>query len=603
MSLLKGIVFIPREKKPDSISTAAIEDRSHDKKRKSKDHKKSRSTEIKGHKKHKRDNEKSSKRIQENRDSSSDDDDDHTDFSKYEKEINLMAARDNDVDDTSSSHSTKRLESTDYEINQTAKEIDSKSKKSSFSSLIGSLKSKTISQSKSSPTNTADNSDISKKINLNDDVLDADGLSSNRKQPESFVSEQIHEEHFKRSVEILKDSPIRSMSNNDNDTSSKYTTENPPVKEKSMNQSVAEQFRAKLKAKNSFQSESRSLIQLIEDEEREADNNLLFENIESMRAQVINKVRSDSQKSNRDKQTEGGIKNNSNPSKSVEIDMKNQRKEFSNQRSDMNKLMQSEKFGQNDMDENFRENVLRLGERYKGTELGKMGAFGNGDLTGQDEEEEIDMKMFENKFEVENDSNNKKSKKQTLKKIGNDNKRDGNSEIEKLDAKQREILNRCPHCSDSSAYEKHLTVSTGEHTRLRLKAGSNVLGPMHCIITPITHTASILKCEDDVEVEVTRYKSCLQRMYERNGQSVLFLESALGFGKHPHACIDVVPIPLGMEGEARMSFREVSTRTCMYVCLCVYMYMCCMWVCVCMCIHVCEFTSKCPYVRAHYNYL
>ena len=564
MSLLKGIVFIPREKKPDAISTPAIEDRSHDKKRKSKDHKKNRSTEIKSHKKHRRENEKSSKRIQESRDSSSDDDDDHKDFSKYEKEINLMATGDNDLDDTSSSHSTKRFEATDYESNHTTKESDLKSKKPSFSSLIGSLKSKTASQSEYSSTN---NPDISKKISINDDTLDADGLSSNRKQSESFESAQIHEERSKRSVEILKDSPVRSMNNND--ISSIRMTENPPVKEKSMNQSVAEQFRAKLKAKNSFQSESRSLIQLIDDEERESDNNQLFENNESMRAQVINKVRSDSQKNNR--QTEGSVKNNSNPSKSVIIDMKNQRKEFSNQRSDMNKLMQSEKFGQNDMDENFRENVLRLGERYKGTELGKMGAFGNGDLTGQDEEEEIDMKMFEKKFEVDNDSNSKKSKKQILKKIGNDNKRerDGNGENEKLDAKQREILNRCPHCSDSSAYKKHLTVSTGEHKRLRLKAGSNVLGPMHCIIIPITHTASILKCEDDVEIEVTRYKSCLQRMYERNGQSVLFLESALGLGKHPHACVDVVPIPLGMEGEARMSFREVSTRTCIRMCMCV----------------------------------
>ena len=578
MSLLKGIVFIPREKKPESAIT--VEDQNHDKKRKSKDHKKSKSSEVKSHKKHRRDNEKSFKKSKEGRDSSSDDDD-HTDFSKYEKEINQMAARDSDVDDTRSSHTSKRDETRDYESNLPSKEGDSKPKKSSFSSLIGSLQSKTAPQAESNSRNSPDNS---KKISLhgNNNASGADSLTSDRMSAENFQSENMqrersqhqeyseHSERSERSAEVLSESSTRSAIHDE--ISHKQIKENLPVKEKSMNQSVAEQFRAKLKAKSSFQSESRSLTQLIEDEEREDDNSQLFENSESMRAQVISKVRKDIVKINR--QSENGNEKNSSSSKSVEMDQKNTRKEFSNQRSDINKLMQSEKFGQNDMDENFRENVLRLGERYKGSELGKMGAFGNGDLTGQDEEEEIDMKMFENKFEVDNDSSNKKSKKQILKKIGNDSRRESNNENEKLDSKQREILNRCPHCCDSSNFKKHLTVSKGEHTILRLKAGSNVLGPMHCIITPIKHSASFLKCEDEVEVEVTRYKSCLQRMFERDGQSVLFLESALGFSKHPHACIDVVPMPKGMEGEARMSFREVRTRACMctYVEVCIHTY-------------------------------
>ena len=564
MSLLKGIVFIPRGKKPESATT--VEDQSHDKKRKSKDHKKSKSSEVKSHKKHRRDAERSSKKSKEGQESSSDDDD-HTDFSKYEKEINQMAARDSDVDDTRSPHSSKRDETRDYESNQTLKEGDSKPKKSSFSSLIGSLQSKTAPHAESNSRNSPDNS-TKVKSNGNNNSSGTDSLIFDRMSAEIFESEnmqkdrskhQEHSEHSERSPEVLSESSTRSAIHDD--VFYQHINENPPLKEKSRNQSVAEQFRAKLKDKNSFLSESRSLTQLIEDEEREDDSNQLFENSESMRAQVINKVRKDIVRNKR--QAESSNEKNSSTSKSVEMDHKNSRKEFSNQRSDINKLLQSEKFGQNDMDENFRENVLRLGERYKGSELGKMGAFGNGDLTGQDEEEEIDMKMFENKFEIDNGSSNKKSKNQILKNIGNDNRRESNNGDEKLDSKQREILNRCPYCCDSSKFKKHLTVSKGEHTILRFKAGSNVLGPMHCIITPRTHTASFLKCEDEVEVEVTRYKSCLQRMFERNGQSVLFLESAVGFGKHPHACIDVVPIPKGMEGEARMSFREVRTYTCM----------------------------------------
>jgi hypothetical protein len=74
----------------------------------------------------------------------------------------------------------------------------------------------------------------------------------------------------------------------------------------------------------------------------------------------------------------------------------------------------------------------------------------------------------------------------------------------------------------------------------------------------MNHIDSFLKCEEDIEVEVKRYKSCLRRMFEKEGQSVLFLETAVHFSRRPHASVDVVPIPLGSESEARMCFKEVG---------------------------------------------
>ena len=53
-----------------------------------------------------------------------------------------------------------------------------------------------------------------------------------------------------------------------------------------------------------------------------------------------------------------------------------------------------------DMDEIYRENILRLGDRYKGTEMGNGGAYGSGMRTGFDEENDIDMTMFERKKEM-----------------------------------------------------------------------------------------------------------------------------------------------------------------------------------------------------------
>ena len=52
-----------------------------------------------------------------------------------------------------------------------------------------------------------------------------------------------------------------------------------------------------------------------------------------------------------------------------------------------------------DMDEIYKQNILRLGDRYKGSELSNAGAFGSGMKTGFDEESDIDMKMFERKKE------------------------------------------------------------------------------------------------------------------------------------------------------------------------------------------------------------
>ena len=57
-------------------------------------------------------------------------------------------------------------------------------------------------------------------------------------------------------------------------------------------------------------------------------------------------------------------------------------------------------------------------------------------------------------------------------------------------------------------------------------------------------------------IELQKFKSCLRRMFDARGLSVLFLESAVSFGRQPHAVIDVVPIETGMEQDAQMFFRE-----------------------------------------------
>jgi hypothetical protein len=50
-------------------------------------------------------------------------------------------------------------------------------------------------------------------------------------------------------------------------------------------------------------------------------------------------------------------------------------------------------------------------------------------------------------------------------------------------------------------------------------------------------------------------------MFEREGQGTLFLEAAVRLDARPHCRIDAIPVPIGVDQEASMYFKEVCTRT------------------------------------------
>lgn len=529
MSLLKGIVYIPREKTADAeTKNVGVKESKHNKKSKSTE--KDKKSKSKQHHKHK----KSSRNRDETPDSSSEDD--YKDFSKFNDD--LKSLHDHELENAIPGrveHSSS-IKETGY-VSDSQNDGSSKKQKLSFASLIGSLKSKPTLEKEPDTTPEA----FLKQRNV--------PVRSNEMQ-----NNNVHCDNS--DFGSVDGGSTAAAASSSLEVSSHHSTaeDRGPQTVASTNQSVAELLRAKLKAKNTM-TEHKSLTQLIGDDELEAENNLLFNNEASIRNQVIHKLRSDANMN-----VAGGR------SSSQAVPVKG--KDYAASNAKINSLLKSEKFGSNDMDENFRDNVLRLGDRYKGTELGSSGAFGNGNLTGADEEDEIDMKLFENKYETEEKI---QTKKQLLNSLGAGKKRENVGDSQKQNERQREILNRCAHCCESSSYKSFLTISKGEHTMLRLKTGAK-LGFGHCVITPIDHTASFLKCSEEVEIEVARYKSCLRRMFECNSQSVVFLESALQLAQHPHACMDAVPVPLGIAGEARMCFREVLLHLAMQCAIILYLH-------------------------------
>ena len=222
----------------------------------------------------------------------------------------------------------------------------------------------------------------------------------------------------------------------------------------------------------------------------------------------------------------------------------NQKKRKSNlpqQDEDIHTLKYHEKTETENMDDIYRDNILRLGGRYKGTENSTKGAYGNGDRAGMDEENDIDMKMFEKK-----ERNNK------------DNIQYEAQKVMKSQQYLRKIVETCYYCTESKKFQLNNILSMGENVYIRVKLDPTVLITGHLEIIPISHISSILQCDEETLIEIERYQLCLKRMYEELNQSVLFIETAVHFNNKPHAHIDVIPIEIGMEAEASMFFKEVS---------------------------------------------
>ena len=199
-----------------------------------------------------------------------------------------------------------------------------------------------------------------------------------------------------------------------------------------------------------------------------------------------------------------------------------------------------------DIDEVFKQNILRLGERYQGSEMGGAGVYGTGDRAGGDEEGELDMRLFQTK-QVSSAQLLEQQAKRALR--------------EQQRMKQAvESCHSCPGSRSFASRTTHRIIAQSENVFLLVTVDPLAVAPMHCQIVPKQHVSSMLHCDDETVVEVGRFKSCLRRMFEQEGKGVLFVETAVAFHSRPHACVDAVPLEPGMEAEVQMSFQEVHLR-------------------------------------------
>eukprot|EP00912_Choanoflagellata_sp_UC4_P000736 UC4_evm3s461 len=109
--------------------------------------------------------------------------------------------------------------------------------------------------------------------------------------------------------------------------------------------------------------------------------------------------------------------------------------------------------------------------------------------------------------------------------------------------RQQESLARDPLSLEN--FPKHMLVCLGVKAYLAL-APRGSLTEGHCIIVPVTQSPSVTALDDDVYDEMCMFMRCVSRMFRDMNYDVIFMETAMGFRRHPHTCIECIPL----EGEA-----------------------------------------------------
>lgn len=213
-----------------------------------------------------------------------------------------------------------------------------------------------------------------------------------------------------------------------------------------------------------------------------------------------------------------------------------------------NKLMKGRGGVNSSLDEVFATNVVRLGSKYKGSDLKSIA----GSSAGADEDDMaldggVDMSMY-----IDNDSRLTKHEKY-------------NREVSRQIAYQKKthtITSRCWWWIESSSFQRHRLLSLGDHVSMCLVPSHMSLVPLQCYLVPISHAESFVSCEDEVWNEITNFRSSLRRMFKEQNKGVIFLETVLPSKGLWQTKMDVIPVPLDVEHDAEIYFKSAMNSQC-----------------------------------------
>lgn len=222
--------------------------------------------------------------------------------------------------------------------------------------------------------------------------------------------------------------------------------------------------------------------------------------------------------------------------KQFNLNKGNQENGEQNVSKDIELLLFKEKYNKDeeDIDKIYRENILKLGKHYKGTE------FNSGDKAGKDEDIEIDMKLFQRK-----QMNSLEQMKKQL------------ESKEKEKAIYSSILRNCNFCKN---IQNQYIIYQNENLIVKFKNYPYSLAFGHVEIIPKTHVKTFINCSEEIKEDIIYIKKKLAKYFETLESSLISFETCLFLDKFPHTVIEVIPIKHELLVEAYMYFKEVNNN-------------------------------------------